>query len=1084
MMCYFKKTTARLLFFTLICATLASVLFCSVYAAEDKKTVKVGYMLLENFEDEQIITQNGREVVVRSGYGYEYLQMLRYYTGWEYEYVTGTWDGLLLQLENGQIDILSHVAKTPEREGKFLFSAEPQGSDSHYLYVDGPNEAIDPLDYSTLNGKNVGVIKGDFRTQHFLQWCQKHDVSCNIKEYKDITEIHTAIHSGEIQATSASSTVISSFPDGKWRAVIRFEDTPVYFAVKNGKEGEELIAEINHAQKRIFEINDNYGTQLMQKYSSGYQTHTPLLTEEEKAWLKEHGEIVVGYCDDRRPLSYTDEKTGEMKGLLADYLKAITEKYGIEFKTKKYKTGEQMLSALNSGEVDVISPVGYQTGMAEIYDIAITNPITTETMVAVYKGYKGVAPKDIFEKIAILGNSITEKDYAKRFYPNAEWQIADSIKEAINFVAEDKASCYIIRSSTWSWYKNEYPVLNELHVLTLPDTNDVNMAIQNENIRLLPILNKGISLLSASDVNQSIVAHSDPREKLTWLAFAKENPAATAMGVIAVVLVFVLVFVIYRLRTEKKYLAQLKRAKDEAENARNEAEKANQAKSVFLTSMSHDIRTPMNAIVGMTTLAGKHISNTDYVKNCLNKVTLASEHLLTLINDVLDINKIESGNLSLNPTIFSIADCMMNLSNLGRQQIQDKNHQFEIRVHDIKYEYLFADELRISQIFINLLSNAIKYTPTGGCITIDLKQEQIKDDPGKVKLIYIIQDTGIGMTEEFQKHMYELFTMANRNSSKVIGSGVGLSICKQLVELMDGRIECESEVNKGTTFTVTIELPIADKAVDEIMLPAMKLLLVDDDEVFLATASETLKEIGLSPDCVNSGEKAIETVKIKHSQANDYPLIIIDWCMPGMDGIETTKEIRKTVGEDVSIIIISAYAPEDIRDVAIEAGASGFIHKPFFKSVAYRSISEVLGVAKLEEDAVSDTHKKVSGMNLLVAEDNDLNWEIAKELLNMYGVTTVRAENGKECLDILAHSKQGEYNAVLMDIQMPVMNGYEATEQIRNSKQAHIRSIPVIAMTADAYAEDVLKCVEAGMNAHIPKPIDMDKLLDVLASLE
>ncbi len=1075
-----KHKTAGLLL--CICALLLTALSPAAYAAEQDQgqTVRVGYMLMKNFEEEENVLQSGQDTTVRSGYAYEYLQVLRYYTGWQYEYVNGTWDNLLTLLEKGEIDLLSHVAKTPEREETMLFSTEPQGRETHYLYVDGPSDAIDPADYSTLNGKNVGVIRGDFRTKNFLAWCEDKGVTCNILEYTDIDEIHRALHSGYIHAASASSTVIASCPDGKWNPVIRFDDTMVYFAVKKGPEGEKMLKKINDAQRQILAINENFGLELQQKYTS-QQTIPATLTEAEKLWLQNRGELVVGYVEKRRPLAYTDSD-GNLAGLLADYLEVMEKNYSMRFRTVAYPDGTSVLTALQNGEVDIIAPVGYNHGMAELYGMAVTSPLTVETMVAVYKGYKGTEPKDIFEQLAILDSSITEKDYAQRFYPDSQWVRADSVTAAIDLVANDKAGCYIMRSSTWSWYKNEYRQLNDLQVLTLPHTNDVNMTIRNADIQLLPILNKGISLLSAVDVNQSLIANSNVPKEVTWLTVMRENPVATTLGILATVLLIGLVFVVYRLQTEKRYLKKLEEANHRAQLARQEAERANLAKSTFLTSMSHDIRTPMNAIIGMTTLASKHLNNPEYVRGCLSKVTLASDHLLTLINDVLDINKIEAGNLSLTPNVFSLADSIMNLANIGRHQLREKEHHFEIRVHNIRQEYLFADELRINQVFINLLSNAVKYTPTGGRIVIDVKQEPIAGERSKIRLIYEIQDTGIGMSAEFQEHMYELFAMANRNSRTVTGSGVGLAICKQLVDLMEGRILCESEAGKGTKFTVILDLPIADRVADQLILPPMKILLVDDDEVFLATASETLQELGLSPDCISSGEAAVETVRQRHQAGKDYPLIIIDWQMPDMDGIETTRRIRSLVGPEVSIIVISAYAPEDIQEAAFAAGANGFINKPFFRSNAYQSISEVLGLTAEVETAQPDAHRKVKGMHLLIAEDNDLNWEIARELLAMYGVEAHRAEHGGLCVDMLKNAAPGTYDAVLMDIQMPVMNGYDAAIAIRRSDRPDLQSLPIVAMTADAYTEDVLRCAQSGMNGHIPKPIDMEKLLEVLSS--
>ncbi len=1075
-----RKCFDRVSGWVLLCIlALVVTLLAPAATAAEIQTVRVGFMPLDNFMEEEATRQGDKEFVVRSGYAYEYLQNVRYYTGWDYEYVNGSWDGLVKMLEKGEIDLLTHVAKNEQREQTMLFSTEPQGRETHYLYVDGPSDAIDPKDYSTLNGKSIGVIAGDFRTEKLRAWCREHEITCTILEYPDIDAIHRALHSGYVHAASTSSTVIASCPEGKWNPIIRFEDTPVYFAVKRGPEGEKILAQINDAQRQILAINENFGQELQQKYTSK-NAMPAVLTQEQKQWLQERGELVVGYCDHRRPLAYTDED-GNLAGLLADYLDTMQEAYGMQFQAVSYPNGIRLMEALREGQVDIIAPVGYNYGMAEVYEMAITDALTVETMVAVYKGYKGTEPKDIFEQIAVLDTSITEKDYAMRFYPDAQWARANSVAEAIDFVVEDKAGCYIIRSSTWSWYQNEYPKLSGLQVLALPNSNDVNMAIRNEDIQLLPILNKGISLMKQADVNQSIVKHSDASREVTWLMAMQENPLATTLGILAVVLLVGLAFVVYRLQTEKRYLKKLELANQEAQLARQEAERANLAKSTFLTSMSHDIRTPMNAIIGMTTLAAKHLNNSEYVRNCLSKVTLASDHLLTLINDVLDINKIESGNLSLTPNVFSLADSIMNLANIGRHQLREKDHHFEIRVHNIKQEYLFADELRINQVFINLLSNAIKYTPAGGRITIDVKQEIIPGDREKIRLIYVIEDTGIGMSQEFQTHMYDLFSMANKNSRTVTGSGVGLSICKQLVDLMEGQIQCESQQGKGTRFTVILEVPVADKVVDQLLLPPIKILLVDDDEVFLATASDTLRELGVSPDCVDSGQKAIDLVIQKKKEGKDYPLIIIDWKMPELDGIETTRRIRAQVGPEVSIIIISAYAPEDMRDAAMEAGANGFINKPFFRTNAYQSISEIMGLATQSAEVVDNAHRKVRGMKILIAEDNDLNWEIIRELLGMYGVEAVRAEHGRACLDMLEASCPGDYDCVLMDIQMPVMNGYDATMAIRRMDRVDLQSLPIVAMTADAYTEDVMRCAAAGMNGHIPKPIDMDKLLDILS---
>ncbi len=1075
-----RKGHIRLLSLVCACMLLFSMTALVPSSAAEAQTVRVGYMLHDGY-------QEGGPGEVKSGYGYEYLQMLRSYTGWEYEYVyADSWAEQIAMLERGEIDLMLHAFRTPERMKTMLFSVEPMGRESNYLYTRGDHPDLVAGDTLSFNGKIVGSMAGDFRQELFAQWCDMNHVTCTLRTYEDLVQMHEDLADGTIDAVIGSDFTSSPFV-GDWVTVLRLNEQSIYIAVRLGRE--DLLEQVNEAQRQILAINPYYPDEVRQKYQNATTSYTPPLSAVQKAELEARGTLTVGYCEEHRPMAYSDAE-GQLQGLLAEYLMIMTQTYGIEFETRPFADDVELLAALKSGVVDIIAPVGYSYGMAENSGVAITNPLVEESMLALFKPYTGTDMKNIFKRIAVVRHSITEKDYAKHYYPDAELVEAATAEAAIKLVNAGRADCYITSSSSWSWFAEEYPEARELRIFNLAYSKPVNMAVLESEIALIPILNMGISLLSEADVDHAIIAHASTRKEVTWLTLIAENPLLTAVGALAILLLIGLMFVAYRLWTEKRHLKQLtianekiELARQEAEEARREAERANMAKSTFLTSMSHDIRTPMNAIVGMTTLAAKHLNNPDYVRNCLSKVNLASDHLLTLINDVLDINKIESGNLSLTPNVFSLADSIMNLANIGRHQLREKNHHFEIRIHNIKQEHLFADELRINQVFINLLSNAVKYTPTGGHITIDVKQQEVPGERNKVRLIYEIQDTGIGMSQEFQEHMYELFAMANKTARTVAGSGVGLSICKQLVDLMGGTILCESQEGQGTKFTVTLDLPVADKVVDHLMLPPMKILLVDDDEVFLATAADTLKDLGVSPDCVSSGEKAILVVTQKRQENKDYPLIIIDWMMPGLDGIETTRRIRSLVGPEVSIIVISAYAPEDIQDQALAAGANGFIHKPFFRSNAYESISEIMGLNAGTQDTVVDSHSKVKGMRLLIAEDNDLNWEIIRELLAMYGVETTRAEHGQRCLELLLEAKPNAYDGVLMDIQMPVLNGYDTAMAIRTMERDDLRNLPIIAMTADAYTEDVLRCAETGMNGHIPKPVDMDRLLTVLSDL-
>ncbi len=510
---------------------------------------------------------------------------------------------------------------------------------------------------------------------------------------------------------------------------------------------------------------------------------------------------------------------------------------------------------------------------------------------------------------------------------------------------------------------------------------------------------------------------------------------------------------------------------------------ANEAKTRFLSSMSHDIRTPMNAIIGMTTIAAKRIDDPKQVEECLHQITRASNHLLTLINDVLDISKVESGKFTLNPTVFSLAELISNIITIAQPTIKEKEMEFEIHARNVKYEYIFADELRINQILINLISNAVKYTPAKGRVLLGIKEEDSDKGQNITRLIFTVADTGIGISEEFKKNMYDTFARdIDTRINTIQGAGLGLAITKQMVDLMEGKIDVKSKVGEGTTFTVTLDLPIAEKMTDELVLPPLRILVADDDELFLESAEDTLKSLGLDTDVVTNGADAVKMVSEKHENGNDYHCVIVDWKMPNMDGLATIKAIRQKVGDDVSVIIISAYDWTDIEEEAIKAGANGFISKPLFRSTVYNKLNELLNLNKEEKAPQEEKDDDLKGLNLLIAEDNDINWEIIQVMLEFHGISAERAVNGQICVDKINAAQDGEYDAILMDIQMPVMNGNNATRIIRKSEREYVRNIPIIAMTADAFAEDVIACKEAGMNGHVAKPIDMQKLLKELRS--
>lgn len=503
-----------------------------------------------------------------------------------------------------------------------------------------------------------------------------------------------------------------------------------------------------------------------------------------------------------------------------------------------------------------------------------------------------------------------------------------------------------------------------------------------------------------------------------------------------------------------------------------EAESANKAKTDFLSTMSHDIRTPMNAIIGLTAIAEKNLGDVESTEASLRKISLASNHLLTLINDILDISKVESGKLKLSPLTFSIVETVENLVNISQPMIKEKNLDFSFHTNRIEKEYLYADQLRLNQIYINILSNAIKYTEPSGQVRVDLVEEQ-SSKPGCVRITYVVADTGIGMSPEFIETMYQPFSrQVDSRVNSIQGTGLGLAITKQMVELMGGTIDCVSEQGKGTTFTVKLDIEVAERQRDDMKLDPIDVLIVDDDEIMLKTASGTLDSLGAESEQASGGEQALEMIRQRHLSGKKYDVIIVDWKMPEVDGIETIRRIRSELGPDTPILLISAYDWSDIEDKAKEAGANGFVSKPLFRSTLYDKINALIGKdsGSIEPE---DDYSDLNGMNILVAEDNEINWEIVSTLLSMYGINAERAENGRVCVDKIRSAKEGSYELIFMDIQMPEMNGLDATREIRRMEQPWASSIPIIAMTADAFSENVTECLNAGMNGHIAKPIDI-----------
>lgn len=604
-----------------------------------------------------------------------------------------------------------------------------------------------------------------------------------------------------------------------------------------------------------------------------------------------------------------------------------------------------------------------------------------------------------------------------------------------------------------------------------------NAMEKDENYSTLIIVNDVYQQLYCSSLPNSewylvaVMPYGILNDNISELSDIRQYAILEACGLI---LVGILIIFILYFRMSQQQLKELNEAK-------KEAVEANRAKSEFLSNMSHDIRTPMNGIVGMTAIAMSNINDNVRVKDCLAKITLSSKHLLGLINDVLDMSKIESGKLTLNIHQISLREAIESIVNIVQPQIKEKNQHFDIFIQKIQTENVHCDSVRLNQVLINLLSNAIKFTPENGSIRVYLEQESSPLGENYVRCHFKVKDSGIGMTEEFQRKIFDKFAREQKEQVyKTEGTGLGMAITKYIIDTMGGTIELKSIPGKGSEFHIILDLEKAFTLEEDMILPPWNVLVADNNKDLCQSAVLSLKEIGINAEWALDGKTAIEMVKKRHLEDNDYEIVLLDWKMPDMDGLQTMREIRRQVGDNIPILIISAYDWSDIEEEALEAGANGFISKPLFKSNLFLGLSSFMIKEDTEESQKNENKQRFTGKRILLAEDNDLNWEIAEDILSEAGFELERAENGQICVEKFQQSDICYFDVILMDIRMPVMSGYDAAKTIRAMKERADVNLPIIAMTADAFSEDIQHSLECGMNEHISKPIDVDRLIQIL----
>ena len=1037
------------------------------------KVVRVG-----SFEDTfNYVNEKG----ARKGYGYELLETLSGYAGWQFEYVTCDWSDCFEKLKNGEIDIIGGISYTEDRTQEMLFSDEPMGVEKYYLYADLSRADISASDFKTLNGKKIGVLMGTEPEVMLTEWEEKYGLKTEHVNISNNEDVKQKLANHEIDCFVSLEE--SFWAERGISTITRVGESGIYYAINKNRP--DIKEELDDAMRALDEAVPFYTADLYKRYFS--MDYTPILTGEEKAWLKEHGAIKMGFLTSDSGVSTFDPATGEFTGVITDYIQFAADCLGnqeLEFQLVGYDSKEAELDALKSGEIDMIFHCDQNPNLAEEYHFACTNTTWTSNLMAVTN--KQHFNENNVNRIAVPQNKLSLKKYLAFYYPQWEIVDCDTQEDAARLVKDGQADCFVTGISSENKYSKKYSFYS------VPLVNPVRscFAVNSGNRSLLSILNKTIKAMPVNMLAGALAMYKSSARKVTLSDFIKDN-FFMALLVSSIAVAAVLLTILKLLRKARKAEAAARKAASDTQelNAKlqvavEKAESANRAKSTFLSNMSHDIRTPMNAIIGFTTLAISNIDDKDRVKDYLAKTLASSNHLLSLINDVLDMSRIESGKIHLEEVEVNLSDVLHDLKTIVSGQIYAKQLELYMDAMDVTDEDVYCDKTRLNQILLNLLSNAIKFTPAGGTVSVRVRQLA-----GKVRgcgqYEFRIKDNGIGMSQEFAQKIFEPFERERTSTvSRIQGTGLGMAITKNIVDMMGGTIEVQTAQGKGTEFTVCVPMraQTEQRPVEKITeLEGLKALVVDDDFNTCDSVTKMLVKVGMRAEWTLSGKEAVLRARQSIEMSDAYHAYIIDWRLPDMNGIEVTRQIR-SLHDDTPIIILTAYDWSDIEVEAKAAGVTAFCAKPMFMSDLRETLMSALGQkpADAVQRLLPEKNADFKGKHILLVEDNELNREIAQEILREYGFLVDSAENGAVAVEKVSTAAPGSYDLVLMDVQMPIMDGYTATRKIRALDDPARAKLPILAMTANAFDEDRRNALESGMNGFLSKPIVIGDLVQEL----